>query len=180
VHPWYRADTINARNREGFPRPSVPLAHKLRGWPVESNGQTGDLSTDLVINWVRRTFDTNETPTDPGGFGVVQLPGVDQDRVTGGIQRLYDVEIVNPTTGAVVRTLAGLTTESATYTVAQRTADAFNTTGSIFTIRIYQYTKYGTLAHRGFPKSKTVQPFVLNLVPYGNDARRKRFFFSTE
>jgi len=104
--------------------------------PVRITG-IRDGSNNLTINWIRRT----------------RLGGDWQDGVDvplNEISEAYEADIMNGST--VVRTIAGLTSPTASYTAAQQIAD-FGSVQSHVTVNVYQLSG---IVGRGYPGNATV------------------------
>lgn len=90
---------------------------------------------NLIITWQRRDRLGNEWVTFP--------------QILSETTEVYDLEIMSGT--SVVRTVAGLTSPTYTYTAAQQATDGFSSPTTL-KVRIYQKGELG----RGFTKARTV------------------------
>lgn len=98
-----------------------------------------DASGNLSVTWQRRTR-----------IGGVWRNYVDAS--LGETTESYEVDILSGSGGSVVRTLAGLTSPSASYTAAQQTTD-FGSLQTTIYVNIYQLSD---VVGRGFPRSATL------------------------
>jgi len=91
--------------------------------PVRLNG-TRDGSNNLTITWIRRTRRGGEWRD------YVEVP-------IGEESLLFKVEVWNSAYTTLLRTISGLTSETASYTAAEQTADGL-TPGDTVYLRVYQ------------------------------------------
>ncbi len=103
--------------------------------PVHIAG-TRDGSNNLTVTWVRRTRIGGE---------LVDLTGAVP---LGEAAELYEVDIRNASDTATLRTFAGLTSPTVTYTAAQQTADGL-TPGDPVRVRVYQISAVAGRGRRG-------------------------------
>lgn len=138
VLEWYEAVSIGQMSA-----PSEPLAlqsNDLKPYAPAQLGGSLDASNNFIITWARRT----------------RLGGSWQDG-TGTVplneeSELYDVEIYNSTGTTLKRTISGLTTPTAVYTVAQQTADFGSPPASVL-VKCYQRS---AAVGRGFTATATI------------------------
>lgn len=101
--------------------------------PVHVSG-TYDAGGDIVVTWVRQTR-----------LGGGLMDGTDTVPL-GETSEAYDVEVINPATGAVVRAFSGLTGPTVTYTAAEVSAD-WTTAPATLSVKVYQRS---SVVGRGF------------------------------
>lgn len=138
VQEWYEAISIGQSSA-----PSEPLALQSNDLKPYAPAQLGgylDASSNFIITWARRT----------------RLGGSWQDG-TGTVplneeSELYDVEIYNSSGTLLKRTISGLTTPTAVYTVAQQTTD-FGSPPAAVLVKAYQRS---AAVGRGFKAQATV------------------------
>lgn len=106
--------------------------------PVHIEGSR-DGSNNLTITWVRRTRIAGDW------VDAVDVP-------LGETVEAYECDILDGPAGAVLRTITGLSTTSASYTAAQQTADG-GTPGNPVTVVVYQIS---TVVGRGFGAEETI------------------------
>jgi hypothetical protein len=99
-----------------------------------------DGSGNLTVTWTRRDRTESDWADGSGDAGLSEG------------SELYEVDVVNPVTGVVLRTVKSLVTPSLSYTAAQQTTD-FGSVPSRVTLNIFQLSQ---AIGRGFPLSVTV------------------------
>lgn len=132
----YKGVTAGADISTGAPQNAAIIGRDLMPYaPSHFQGQIGG-GGDITLTWIRRTRyggDWLNGGENPGIYGGPQtgLPvPLNEDAES------YDVEIVN-STGAVVRTVAGITSPTLLYTAAQQIAD-FGSLRTAVRARVYQ------------------------------------------
>lgn len=136
---WYFAETLggddNSDAAEGF---AFPASNMKPYAPVHIAGSR-DGGNNLTATWVRRT----------------RIDGQWRDGTTvkplGEDSEEYEVDYVDGS-GAVLRSLTGLASETAGYTAAEQTADGL-TPGDPVNIRVYQIS---ALVGRGYEGAATI------------------------
>lgn len=114
----------------------------LKPWAGVNARGTRDGSNNLTITWNRRNRFSHLNPLRTG----IEVPMSESTES-------YEVDIIDPDSAAeIVRTINSLTSESASYTAAQQTADGY-TPGDPIDCVIYQLS---ATVGRGWPLAATV------------------------
>lgn len=99
-------------------------------------------NNDLDITWLRRTRVGGQLRS---GTGDVPLNEDTEE---------YELDILDPLDGSVLRTITGLTVPEYTYTAAQQASDGFTPPLSELTLSVYQISAQ---VGRGFSRAKTIE-----------------------
>jgi hypothetical protein len=135
----YKGVTARASLTSATGQAFTNTAAGLKPYPVVLIGGGRDTSSNLTINWTRRTRVDGEWRSN------VDVP-------LGESSEVYDVEIRNADRTAVLRTFAGLTSPTVQYTAAQQASDGL-TPGAPVNVSIYQLSQ---VVGRGFEARATV------------------------
>ena len=122
-----RSKTFKALGRDLMPYAPTLLSAELSG-------------NDISITWERRSRINADLKS---GSGFVPLA---ED------SELYDIEILDPNDGSVIRTFTDVATKSVTYTDAQQTTDGLSPPLSVVRYKVYQIS---ASVGRGFAAEKT-------------------------
>jgi len=106
--------------------------------PVHIEGSR-DGSNNLTITWIRRTRVAGDWVDN------IDVP-------LGETTEAYEVDILNGPGGAVLRTITGLTSQTASYSAANQTTDGI-TPGNPVTVVVYQIS---STIGRGFGAEATI------------------------
>jgi len=130
---YFKAVTIGADKSDGRINPISFLGRALYPYsPTDIRGSR-DVANDLTITWERRTRYGGDWRDYTG------------DVPLGEAAEAYEIDIVD-SSGAVLRTIEDLTSETATYTAAEQTTDGL-TPGDPVTVHVYQVSD---IVGRGF------------------------------
>jgi len=138
---------MNSTIADGFtiPLSDVGTVHYFKG---VSDGQTIEEATTVILTPTGEDLKPyapiNVVRSDQNSPVDIVLTWDRRTRIDGGISSVplnedteeYEVDILAGAGGAVVRTIAGITSETATYTNAQQVTDSFG--GGTLYARVYQ------------------------------------------
>jgi len=133
----YRAVTIGQFFDEAEEIPFTHTGRDQKPYSPVNLTATNDMSNNIDFAWQRRTRIGGETDLGDGGDGTVPLSETTE---------AYEMDIYF--SGAIIRTVTGITTNSYEYTAADQTTDGF-TAGSVATIQVDIYQISETVG-RGF------------------------------
>ena len=139
VENLYKAVTYGDIINDATPRPFTLQNNGYNPYaPVQVIGVQSNVAGDCVLRWVRRTRVNGEWRD----LVDVQL-GEDTEE--------YELEIFDGS-GNVVRTVAGLTTPTYTYTIANQTADFPSSIPTEIDVAVYQISTLNGRGYAGFGK----------------------------
>lgn len=135
---YYKAVSVGMSLNTTFTRPFINTGRSLLPYAPCHISSSRDGSNNLTINWIRRTRTGGEWRD------YVEVP-------IGETTEAYEIDIINPGTGAVVRTLTS-TTPTVVYSAANQTTD-FGSPQPLVVATIYQMSE---AVGRGYGTQKNV------------------------